>query len=192
MAGCGGEFAGPGDLDEYRDEVLDRYFTEDAARILRYVPLSEGTVNVAAGFSVGPDWGSRLASAVFGNGGERQVLIVETVGELVVFHEYIHQADYFGLIDRELFASRYEQLLAGVGYRAIAEDAEATIIELHSGDFLSQLALAYNDGLTRELIAYLIAGYVRGDYDLPEYFLEVYESVVRIPVSYDEVLDEIL
>jgi len=180
MTGCGVFDPGPGDLDARRDEVLEKYFTEEAARILSRVPLNEGTVNFSGGFAVGFDWGSRLASWWYGNGGFRQVLIAETADEFVIFHEYIHQADYSRLIDRELFEARLEELRADDQYRAHVEEVEASIRDAHSGDGLSELALAYNDGLTREMVAYLIEGYVRGDYDLPQYFLEVYSSVVQL------------
>jgi|GEM_PF-3725787 len=180
LAGCGQYAPGPGKLDSRRDAVLAAYFTEEAEEILRVVPLNEGTVNRAAGFAVGDDWGSQLASWVYGYGAFRQVLIAPSADECTIFHEYVHQADYSGLIDRQEFNTRVEQLRAEVGYRAIVEKAEAVIRDAHSGDFLSELALAYNDGLTRELIANLIVGYVRGDYDLPEYFLEVYSRALRL------------
>ena len=180
LVGCGAQIAGPGTYDEVRDDVLDRYFTEEAAQILREIPLNQGTVNLAGAFAVGPDWGSRLASWVFGNGCHRQVLVTSSPDELIVFHEYVHQADYSGLIDRQAFAEQYARLKADDEYRQIAEGLEETILWFHSLNFWNQVALAYHDGMTRELIAHLIEGYVGGDYDLPDYLLEVYAPVVRI------------
>lgn len=179
LAGCGLVPPRPGKWDARRDEVLDRYFTEEAAEILNDVPLNEGQVNLSGSFAVGDDWGSQLASWVYGNGAFRQVLIQASSDEFNILHEYVHQADYSGLIDRELFRTRLKQLRADDAYRAIVEEAEASIRGFYSLNFLNELALAYNDGSTREMIAYLIKDYMRGYYDLPDYVLEVYSSVLR-------------
>ena len=180
LAGCGTQAAGPGTFDEIRDGVLDRYFTEEAAQLLREIPLNQGAVNLSGAFAVGPDVGTRLASWIYGNGCHRQVLVTASPDEMIVFHEYVHQADYSGLIDREAFAEQYDRLKADEEYRGIAEGLEEMILWFHSLNFWNEIALAYNDGMTRELIAHLIEGYVGGDYDLPDYLLEVYAPVVRI------------
>lgn len=108
-----------------RDEVLERFFTPEAVSVLNDVPLTYGHVGSTLGFSVGDDLGSELISAATGNGCGRQVIIAPAmsfvaddielsgtveVDDWVILHEYVHQADYSGLILRDVFREAYQQL----------------------------------------------------------------------------------
>src|SRR5690606_31015379 len=132
----------------------------------------------------GDDFGSRLLSVFSGFGNRRQVIISQDspAEDMLILHEYVHQADYFGLIDKSLFRERYAILRQDIHFRDLAEGWESRIVRYHaSGGFgYGLVALAYNHGLERELIAYLIQGWIEEMYELPEYMLEVYVGVIRM------------
>jgi hypothetical protein len=169
-------------LDEQRDRVLEAYFTEEAIAVIGDIPMYTADLAGSGGFSIGDDWGSRLISSFLGYGGERQVLISEGASDRTVFHEYLHQADYAGLLSRDLFDERYAILREDETYAYIALDWEQFLRDVYTDKPQQAISLAYDDGPTRELLAYLIQGWIRGDYDLPDYFLDVYRGVIRLDV----------
>ena len=166
-----------------RDAVLAAHFTQEAAAVLGDIPLRSGGVGGTWSMAIGDDWGSRLASTFYGYGNRRQVLMSEGADDLVVFHEYVHQAHYSGLISDQLFQERYSRLRCDPEFARVAEMLEEFIWENYTEDVFTWLALLYDGGLTRELIAYAIEGWKRGLYDLPDYFLDVYRDTVRMPVA---------
>ena len=181
MIGCGGPAPSDPDLIEQRDEVFARYFTEEAIEVLARVPIRTGSVNGQIAFSVGDDFGSQLAALAFGNLPIRQVLVGEEgVSDFILFHEYLHQADYSGLIERASFLDAYEQLEQDSEFSHLAPIYGSRRRASCSDDFLCLLVLSYGNGVTRELIADLIGDWVDGIIDLPDYLLDVYRRALLI------------
>lgn len=171
--------------DARRDAVLSAYFTEEAIEFLGTIPLRYGKLPGGCAVAIGDDWASRSLAIALGFGDERQVIVDPECAEddLLIFHEYIHQADYAGLLSRRLFHERFARLRRDPAYSAIAEEWIEFLAESYCSDFLLCMTLAYEAGVTRELIAFVIEGWVAGYHDLPDYFLEVYDGVVRMDVS---------
>lgn len=171
-------------LNDLRDDILPAFFTDDAIAEIGQVPMYSGSINEYWALSVGNDWGSRALAAVYGYGCERQVLMPYSLDEphenwldLLTFHEYIHQADYEGLLSRELFASRLERMRDDPDYADVADALDNLLASL-TADPLGELLYTYDSGLTREAMAYLIQYWADGCFDLPDYMLEVYDGVV--------------
>jgi len=185
-------------LDDVRDEVLQAFFTPKAVNAIGNVPMYMGEIGEGWALSVGNDWGSRLLAWAYGYGNERQVLM-PYYGELprepwvdfLTFHEYIHQADYEGLLSRELFASRFEQMRNDPSFAHVAVDVDNFLAGLTEEDSLGNLVYSYDNGLTREAMAYLIQFWADGCFDLPDYMLDVYDGVVQrtLPTRTDDVDD---
>ncbi len=165
-------------MDAWRDEVLERYFTEEAIAVIGDVPMRYCDLGGGWSMAVGDDWGSRLASVAAGCGCCRQVVLSEWADDYTVVHEYVHQADYEGLIPRGLFEERYGQLRADPLYSDIAFTIEGWLIEEYASDLNGILSLVYDDGFMREIVAYLIEGWLMDYYELPEYMLEPYGGVI--------------
>lgn len=162
-----------------RDVVLQDFFTPDAVKELETIPLYYGHLEGFCGLAVGDDLGTRVAGVLLGFGNRRQVILGYDCDDLALFHEYVHQAQYSGLIDTGLFRERVSWLFNDPFYGDIPRRWQAVILrEYGRGPALA--ALLYRRGLTRELVAYLIEGWVAGAYDLPDYFLDVYAGTVRL------------
>ncbi len=165
-------------LETCRDDVLDALFTPDAAAALREVPIRHGSINGSVGFSAGNDWGSQFVSGLYGNGFCRQVLLGPGADAYTVFHEYTHEADYSGLISRTFFEERLEQLLADPDFGPTARALSDAINRAYTAEPLIALSFAYDDGPTRELIAFMADEWLRGECDWPAYFLDVYSGAI--------------
>lgn len=176
-----------------RDELLSLLFTPQAVADLVFVPLRFGNVNDASAFASGNDFGTLLASAVYGNACERQVLVNPQgyssntceedrvrVDPLILFHEYVHQADYSGLISREEFHNQFAKMLEDPEYASVAMTLEADIQVGYNYNFLAPLTLSYDDGLTRELVAWSIERWLVGSIDLPDYILDLYRRALKM------------
>jgi hypothetical protein len=166
-------------LNAWRDEVLATYFTEEAIAVIGNVPMRYCHLGGGWSMAVGDDWGSRLASVAAGCGNCRQVVLSEWADDYTVVHEYVHQADYAELISRDLFEERYGQVRGDPLYADIALALEDWLLEEYASDLNGVLSLVYDDGFMREIVAYLIQGWLMGYYDLPPYMLEVYGGVIR-------------
>jgi len=172
------------DLNGWRNRVLPQYFEQPAVGELETVPMFYAENLNFGGFAVGDDWGSRLLSVYYGLGNMRQVIlaILESdypiAGRSLIFHEYIHQAEYSGLISRSLFKERLEQLRGDTAYAQTAADLDEFLAVLLEGGFVEDLPYTYDDGINREAMAYLIEFWADGCFDLPDYVLEVYAGVV--------------
>ncbi len=166
--------------NETRDRVLERYFTPEAREILGKVPLRVGELDTLGGLAVGDDIGSRIMGLYLGYPWERQVIVVDGSPDELIFHEYVHQAEYSGLITiRELLGT-----LALPDYDpqelAFANWVEESIEESYGADPITAIALAYNDGLNRELLAYLAEYYTFDDtLDWPEQLKSAYSVALR-------------
>lgn len=172
-----------GPTDQFRrDRTLREYFTPEARAVLRHVPMHYGELPGFDGFAIGNDPGTRLAGMILGFGNRRQVVVDADCDGLTIFHEYIHQAQYSGLIDTRLFLERYERLRQDPHYARIPRTWESYIRRRY-GQSTAAAALIYGRGITRELIAYLIQGRMEGWYDLPDYMLDVYRDTVRLDAA---------
>jgi len=167
-----------------RDAVLEEYFTPEAARILRQVPLHYGGAQGFGGVAIGDDTGSRLLGFFQGFGNRRQVILNFRSDDMTVFHEDIHQAQYSGLIDERLFRERYERLKRDPHYEGIPRRWDRYLRRVYARSPAIG-ALLYGRGITRERIAFLIEGWMMGSYELPDYMLEVYERAVRLEARKD-------
>lgn len=179
-------------LNQCRDEVLALLFTQQARDIIESVPIREGDVNGSGGFAAGDDFGSQFISYLYGNGCGRQVLVrlggasARDIGRgyvvraSLVFHEYIHQADYSGVISRDLFRRRFQRLLEDPGYNEGAAAVRDWVVQEWTRTPLDELAFSYDDGETRELIPSIIELWMYGTIDLPAYMLEVYEFALEL------------
>jgi hypothetical protein len=179
LAGC--PCPPEGLYNERRDEVLPRYFTPEALEVIGDIPMNPGSPNGAIGFAVGDDWGSRLVSAACGYCDQRQVLIyTEAVPERVIFHEYVHQADYSGLISRSLFRERFLMMESDPNpeYQRAAAAVRDLLERLTGENLLADIAYAYDEGIVREGLAYTIELWSQGEIELPDYMFEVYADAV--------------
>lgn len=174
-------------LNAIRNAVLPDYFNEAALDAIGGVPMYEGNLGPGGGcggLAVGDDWGSRALSAALGNGHRRQVIIsCPNPDEYLVLHEYAHQADYEGLISRELWAERFARMETdpNPAYRAAAAYINGIFDLLR--EYPSQaIALRYDDGMLREGIAYTIDSWAAGIIELPDYMWEVYSDAIRADV----------
>jgi hypothetical protein len=165
--------------DLRRNAVLEKYFTSEAGRMLRHVPLRYGTLPGYGGIAIGDDPAMRLLSYVQGFGNRRQVILSENFDDMTLFHEYIHQAQYSGLIDTAFFLERYSMLTQDPRYVLIPERWEEYLWRDY-GRSPAVAVLLYDQGVTRELIAYLLEGWMLRWYDLPDYILDVYRPAVRL------------
>lgn len=162
-----------------RDLMLQEFFTPEAVAELETIPLYYGHLEGFCGFAVGDDLGTRAAGVLLGFGNRRQVVLSPDCDDLALFHEYLHQAQYSGCIDTRQFLERLDWLFSDELYGDIPRRWKALILrEYARGPAI--VALLYRRGLTRELMAYIIEGWVAGAYDLPDYFLEVYADTVRL------------
>lgn len=116
----------------------------------------------------GDDWGSRSLAAAFGYGSERQVLLPykecdlhDLWIDLLIFHEYVHQADYEGLLSRALFDERLEQMRNDPDYADVAFALDNLLDSLKDKPF-GQIGEAYDDGRSREGMAYLMQFWAGG------------------------------
>jgi len=114
----------------------------------------------------------------------RQVLVSPPgLSDLSVMHEYVHQAVVSGLIDRSSFTAAYAILKEDEAYADIPTEYEPRVTDhlcRDQNDWRCPIVLAYDDGLGRELIAFLIQDWVAGQIDLPDYLLDVYRQTLRI------------
>lgn len=167
-----------------RDAVLGEFFTAPAAAVLARIPLHYGHVSGYSGVAIGDDAGSRILGYAQGFGNRRQVIMGYRSDDMTLFHEYIHQAHYSGLIDEQLFRERYDILKDDPRYAHIALRWERYLRRVY-GRSPALFALLYGRGVTRELIAFLIEGWMMGLYDLPDYMLDVYRPAVRLEARLD-------
>jgi len=169
--------------NERRDQVLQKYFTPESIAKLSTVPLRVGESGAQAygGLSVGNDIGSRIAAFWWCYPWERQVLVTHPQPvDRVIFHEYVHQADYFGLIPREAFVAALARLKEDPAYGEQVRARERNIVQAYSANIYGKLALWYDDGLTREMVAHLSTDWAFRDADWPPYFLKVYDQALKI------------
>lgn len=165
-----------------RDRVLDQHFTAEAARSLKAVPLRVGPLaeNIA-GLAVGDDIGSRLIAFTFGYPMENQVIIAPGSGDRTIFHEYVHHADYLGLITRQAFAAGAMSPDLDPEQAAVLNGIRAEIIEVYNASPLSALALIYDDGLNREWLAFAAENYAFEETPgWPQALVTVYQPALRI------------
>jgi hypothetical protein len=181
-AGCS-TISPPDDLR--RNAVAQKFFTPEAGRVLRHVPLRYAPLPGYAGIAIGNDTGSRATAILQGFGNRRQVVMSPNSDDITLFHEFIHQCQYSGLIDTALFEERYAKLKRDPRFARIPERWEEYLWRDY-GRSPALAALLYDRGVTRELIAYLIEGWMLKWYDLPEYMLDVYRPAVRFE-SRDEI-----
>lgn len=178
------------DVNDTRDEILPNAFTDEAITSIGDVPMYQIEFPGFGGaLSVGNDWGSRAVSAIGGYGNERQVLMnvfflpQSNSYQLIVVHEYVHQADYEGLISRDLFRKRIFRMIADPAYEEESEAFLEFLADL-AGNGLYGVTLLYDNGVLREGMAYLIEAWVDGCIELPDYVLEVYEDAIRFDSPY--------
>ncbi|MFC1691417.1 hypothetical protein ACFL0W_04510 [Nanoarchaeota archaeon] len=113
------------------DDVLDKYFTEEAKNVLKDIPVFITYTNHISFFGFSPDndlisslggwftsghYGRQVCINQEGVRDESKISIDEEVLQLYLVHEYIHQAQYAGLIDQEAFNKAYERLLCEKSY----------------------------------------------------------------------------
>lgn len=177
-------------LNACRDALLAAAFTPDAAAVLRNVPLRYGEVAGIAAYATDDAPLSRIICAAFGNGFADGVLLSRAAapscsegGPLVpsftLFHEFLHEADFHGLIDRELFRSRFMQMSEdpAFGEQALAFQEFLQDAYIRSNN---SLAVTWGDQLTIELLAHAPVFWLDGSLDLPDYMLEVYNNTIAL------------
>ncbi|MBX3178858.1 MAG: hypothetical protein KF886_16000 [Candidatus Hydrogenedentes bacterium] len=181
-AGCAASYT---EANAARDEILETYFTPEAAEVLKAVPLRVGPLTeTVEGLAVGDDLGSRLAGVYFGYPWEKQVIVTPPLSDDTILHEYVHQADYAGFISRSEFAA------AVIGPEASEADKEyarnvRTLIRITYGDgLLGTIALWYDDGLNREWLAWLAQNYALDEsLEWPAHLIPVYERALQFPTA---------
>ena len=174
------------ELNACRDALLTMAFTPEATAALSDIPVRYGEVPGAIAYATSDDPLSVIIPAIFGNGFADGVLLSHGAapscaegGPLVpaftLFHEFIHEADFEGIIDRELFRSRFAQMSEDPAFGEQALAFQAFLISISN-----PLAVTWGDQLTIELFAYAPVYWLDGSLDLPDYVLEVYENVIAL------------
>lgn len=169
--------------NEIRDEVLQKYFTPEAVERLSQVPFRIGDfdINIGNGLSVGNDLGSQLAASLSGYPWGRQVILKPSFAtEYWIFHEYMHQAQYSGFVSRREFNDVFRRLKDDSEYSQDAIEIEEDIIDDYNDSIGTWMALRYNFGLAREMIAYISDHWIFKGYEWPEYFLSVYSRSLKL------------
>lgn len=174
-------------LNGLRDQLLPLLFTSDTLAVIGDIPLYQGSFDLSDTIAVGDDIGSRLASIASGYGNERQVIIglVERgpsdpwsdFEAVLVLHEYVHQADFSGLISHDLFEERLQRMRDDPEFSAVAANLDAFLDELSQG-FINRVSFNRDNGRRREAIAYLIDQWASQCFELPDYMLEVYDGII--------------
>ena len=181
--GCTGAFPSDPELLEQRDRVLGTYVTEEAIAELVAGPIRFGNTARFGGLALGDDLVSYVGALILGNPPMRQVLVASPgLSDLSIMHEYVHQAAISGFIDRSWFVAAYARLKKDETYADIPTEYEPRVRDniCVEKDWRCPIVFAYDDGVGRELVAYLIQDWVTGQIDLPDYLLDVYRRTLRI------------
>lgn len=168
-----------------RDEVLGRYFSDEAAEALASVPLRSiaGNPTKYRGIAIGDDPLTRLWSVILGFGDARQVVVSEhhLDDDGLIIHEYLHQADYSGLIDRRLVLAQFALLKADPEHLDYATRREDSILRTYGESLFGQAELILFDGLGIELVAFIGNDIATGRIVPPPYLWEPFAAVLRMP-----------
>jgi hypothetical protein len=182
LTGCGAPLS---EHVQRRDHVLGAYFTDDAAAVLTGVPLrtTPAVSNRYRGIAIGDDFLTRAASILLGLGNARQVVVVAKFldDDGLIIHEYLHQADYSGLIDRKLFLERFHLLKTDPEYMDYALHQERSIAQAYGASIFGRAELLLFDGMNVELLAFVGRDIATGDLTPPDYLREPFAHALRMP-----------
>lgn len=175
------------DQDLRRDEVLATYFTDEAAEVLGAIPLRSvaGNNTKYRGIAIGDDPLTRLWGVMLGLGDERQVVVSEhhLDDDGLIVHEYLHQADYSGLIGRRVFLEQFTTLKSDPAHAEYAARREASIIASYGESLFGRAELLLFDGLNTELVAFVGKDIATGKLLPPPYLWEPFAQTLRVPLA---------
>ncbi len=182
VTGCSQRIA---DRQERRDEVLAKYFTDEAATVLASIPLRSisGNETKYRGIAIGDEPITRLWGVILGLGDARQVVVSDEHldDDGLIVHEYLHQADYSGLIDRRAFVDQFAVLRTDPDHADYAARRANSILKSYGGSFFGQAELVLFDGLNTELVAFVGKDIATGELVAPPYLWDVYSQTLRAP-----------
>lgn len=171
------------DLNDIRDEVLSKYFTDPAIAVLDSIPLRSASFLSTGIIPIDDDLEDQMLAQVLGLPPGAQIVVSsadEATNDSILCY-YTYMTHERGLIDLDEFTRQFDIAASDPAYTASLRNLEKEIDAAFEDNYFLRIGAVVKDDLPQEmLMSSAIVWWIEGAMNLPNHLLDVYKDTIRI------------